>query len=103
MAFNGSEGAPISIQQAEEWTQNWRNNNSGATKGVFFGRDEIENLLSQSGCMGIRMYFAINNDDEHTLVLVGADAGEDDITELVMDSGLLCPPRCAKPNKLNGN
>jgi hypothetical protein len=103
MAFNGTEGSPISPEQAGEWTQNWRNNNARAKKAVFFGRAQIENLLSQTGCMGIRMYFATNNSGEQTLVLVGANNKEDDMSELVIDSGILCPPRCGVSNALNGN
>lgn len=103
MSFKGTEGGPISLQLAGEWTQNWRTNHPGAKKGLFIGRDAIEDLLNQEGCMGIRIYFAINNEDAHTAVLVGAGTDEDDMTEIVVDMGVSCPPFCGNNNVLNGN
>ncbi len=103
MAFNGTEGSTISLQQAGEWTENWRNNYPSESKAVFFGREALEDLLGQTGCMGIRIYFAINNNDTVTAVLVGADAHHDDITELVFDAAVICPIICSKENALNGN
>ena len=51
--------------------------------------------------MGIRIYYGVNSDEEKELVLVGANANEDDMTELVADLSCPCPNRCGKSNDLN--
>lgn len=103
MSFNGTEGKVISLADGAEITQNWRNEHANESKAVFFGKDHIEDLLRQTGCVGIRIYYAINESNDYTMVLVGTNEDEDDMTELVIDTGMRCPPRCAQPNSLNGN
>lgn len=100
MSFNGNEGEPISLKLGGTMTAKYRNNNVGARKGHFFGRNILNQILDQEGCMGIRMYYAENEDGEKELVIVGADANEDDMLELVADISSPCPP-CGGGNPLN--
>lgn len=103
MAFNGTEGEFISIEEGAAMTKAWRDGGNGEIKGVFFGKEKLDALLNQAGAEGIRMYFAENNKGQKTLVLVGADANENDILvdELILDFGAPCPPKSSNANPLN--
>ncbi|TNF48427.1 MAG: hypothetical protein EP305_05510 [Bacteroidetes bacterium] len=101
MSFDGKEGAMISLQEAADLTANYRNRNEGAVKGYFYGKDHLETLLSQNGCVGIRIYFGEDNTGTTQLVLVGANGSEDDLLGQVLENGTPCPPRCGSRNDLN--
>lgn len=101
MAFNGKEGGKISLEQGASLTKKYRNANPDARKGNFYGKDILKQLLEQNGCMGIRMYYGIDDDGNQELVLVAADADENDILDLVVDLSKPCPNRCGSPNVLN--
>ena len=101
MAFDGSEGGEITLLKGAELTSKYRDNNPNETKGHFFGKDILRQLLEQDGCMGIRMYYGIDEKGKKELVIVGADADENDMTELVADLSMPCPSRCGNSNPLN--
>lgn len=101
MAFDGSEGGPISLEAGAAMTASYRDENPDGRKGHFFGKDILNEILDQDDCMGIRIYYGLNDDGEQELVIVGADANEDDMTDLVADLSAPCPPKCGKNNKLN--
>lgn len=102
MAFNGTEGTFIDLNEASDMTAAWRNGNNGSIKAVFYGKDKLNDILAQEGCVGIRMYFAENEDGEKTLVLVGAESNENDMDEgKVLEFGIPCPDRCGASNDLN--
>lgn len=100
MSFDGTEGAAIPLKTGGEMTAKYRGNNPGDRKGHFFGKDILRQILTQEGCMGIRMYYAENADGEKELVIVGADANENDMLDLVVDVSRPCPP-CGGGNPLN--
>lgn len=101
MSFNGNEGEQVSLTEGGEYTARYRSVNPGAVKGVFFGRDHIERILSQSDCQGLRMYFAKNLDGSPTLVVVGADSNQNDQLELIFEGLFPCPWKCGTSNLLN--
>jgi len=102
MAFNGTEGDPITLTVGGTMTARFRSNYPTLTKGCFFGKDLLNQILNQYGCKGIRMYFAQDEYNVLQLVIVGANDLEDDMCDLVGDVSVLCPPRCGKKNVLNG-
>lgn len=101
MAFNGTEGGEITLEQGAAMTAAYRDQNPGATKGHFFGKDILDQILSQQGCVGIRMYYGIDSTGAKQLVIVGADVNENDMTDLVADLSFPCPNMCSKRNPLN--
>jgi len=101
MSFNGTEGGSISLTTGAALTAEYRKQNPGETKGHFFGKDILHDLLNQQGCMGIRMYYGLDEDGNKELVLVGADANENDMTALVADLSMPCPGVCGNANVLN--
>ncbi|MGE0567079.1 MAG: hypothetical protein AB7O73_03960 [Bacteroidia bacterium] len=105
MSFNGNEGTFISLNDGATLTANYRSGKYEPVLGYFFGAAKLQDLLDQSGCVGIRIYYG---EDSGTgapeLVLVGVDSDENDIlgTEpLVLDQGSPCPPNCGNSNDLN--
>ena len=100
MAFDGSEGSKISVRDGAQMTANYRTANPGERKGHFFGKEILQDILAQEGCMGIRMYYGLDDDGEKQLVIVGADASEDDMLDIVADLSSPCPP-CGSANALN--
>ncbi|WP_266204659.1 hypothetical protein [Pontibacter kalidii] len=106
--FDGSEGVAIDLATAAKWTRNYRERATPdpvrgvVVKGHFFGREILEKILSQEGCMGIRVYHARDERGQRQLVLVGANADGEDMTQgTVADGAKVCPPDCAT-GELNG-
>lgn len=102
MAFNGSEGGEISLNTASAMTKLYREENPNTTRAHFFGKDIINRILAQENCMGIRIYYGIAENGVKELILVGADADENDMLDLVADLSMPCPPTCSPNNALNG-
>lgn len=97
MSFNGNEGQFISLEDAVEWTTNYRNANPGKVKGHFYGKNKLMEMLNQSDAMGIRIYRAIDDAGAEVLVLVAADAEEGDLDNgLILERGEPCPPICKR-------
>lgn len=102
MAFNGTEGAPIKLSTASEWTSNYRKDNPEGIKAHFFGRDILERILAQEGCMGIRIFYAIDDAGTQQLILVGADSSENNqVAGIVADLSVPCPLQCGNADALN--
>ena len=101
MSFNGTEGSPITLAQGKTLTTNYRRANPNSTKGIFIGKDHINDLLAQTGAMGIRVYFGIDSVTGNTTVSVAADANENDILSLIIDCGKPSPPNGGNANDLN--
>lgn len=102
MAFNGTEGGAISIEHASEMTAAYRSENPEGRLGLFMGKEVLLSILNQTGCKGIRVYFAKDiAHNENELVFVGADANENDMLTIVADNGFPCPSRCGSKNPLN--
>ena len=100
MAFDGNEGTMITLDEGATLTHTYRTNNPGKSLGVFYGKEKLLELLNQPECMGIRVYYGEEN-RELQLVLVGADANQDDILDLVLDLGKRMPPYTGSSNVLN--
>lgn len=103
MAFNGREGKPIPLGIAKKWTKNYRDANPGKTKAIFYGKEKIQALLDEPNAMGIRVYFAVDDNGENKLVLVSATADESNILPneegkdgggTILDDGKPCPTNC---------
>ncbi|MEM8566592.1 MAG: hypothetical protein AAGF85_09025 [Bacteroidota bacterium] len=104
MAFDGKEGKPITLEQAKRWTKRYRDENEGAVKAQFFGCEHIQKILDEPGCMGIRVYYGIDDEGNPKLMLVGAKSdqnnilptseGKDGDEGIILDDGANCPDQC---------
>jgi hypothetical protein len=103
MPFTGNENHQISLHDAAELTANFRNNHPvGSTIALYYGKTAIQSILNQSNCVGIRIYYAQEANNESTMVIVGTDANGDDMENgIIAEHGLRCPNNCSKLNMLN--
>lgn len=102
MAFNGKEGDMISRNEARQLMDNYENSPAypanNHVKGILFGKDHVDDLLSQQGCTGIRIYYGktgVLSADPPQLVIVGTDEDGNDITDRILDAGVPCPDFCS--------
>lgn len=101
MAFNGDEGEIVSLSDAKTWTEKYRNDNPGQVKAYFYGKNKLMDILNQTGCVGIRMYYGKDGSTPN-IVLVGAESNEDDMQNgIIVEHGVPCPNQCGAPNELN--
>ena len=103
MAFTGKEAEEFPLETAAEWTANYRNTNPGAVKAHFFGKEIIQRILDQDGCVGIRCYYALDENGVQQMIMVGADKDENDLYNgIIAEKAIKCPPYCPKGSPLNG-
>ncbi|MEN9948539.1 MAG: hypothetical protein RL106_1362 [Bacteroidota bacterium] len=103
MNFQTNTGEVITLQEASEMTKRFREStwNTG-TIALAAGGDLVSQILSQTGCKGVRMYFALDADNQIQLVMVGVDENGDDMYEgVLVDRFRGCPPTCPSKNPLN--
>jgi hypothetical protein len=103
LRFTGHEDHSISLAEASELTRHYRRKNPGEHIAEFFGRDAILAILSQNNCVGIRIYYGLDEKtNQKHLVLVGAEPNKNDIIDgLIMERSKPCPNHCGKSNLLN--
>lgn len=103
MAFTGNEAEEFPLETAAQWTKNYRDTiKAGETISHFFGKNIIQQILDQDGCMGIRIYYALDENGKKQLIIVGADAKENDIyTGIIAERSYICPPFCPQGSPLN--
>jgi hypothetical protein len=103
MSFNGNEGVFITLREGSEMTKRYRDTiQPGEVIAVFMGKEKIKQMLNQNESEGLRFYFAKNDSDELTLVVVSADSDQNDLTDGLIADGLFpCPGGCGNSNDLN--
>lgn len=103
MAFNGDEGSVVTLAEASGWTANYRRTvPAGEIISQFVGRNKLMEILNQDDCMGVRIYYGIGDDGKKNLILVGAEADENDMVDgIIVEKVFGCPPRCSERNPLN--
>ncbi|WEK21313.1 MAG: hypothetical protein P0Y49_09185 [Candidatus Pedobacter colombiensis] len=101
MAFDGSEGGPISINEASEATKRWRDTNPGQIQGEFWGNEILQTLMKQEEAVGLRVHFGLDKEGKMQSFITAVRKDESDILSIVADFSCPCPPRCGNPNPLN--
>lgn len=105
--FTGQEAQEFDLPTAAAWIAADRHQSAGQPRAYFFGRDIIERILRQPGCMGLRVYYALDHGQRH-LLLVGADAHQNDQLPdtgqgIIAEMAVPCPNQCSAPNALNAD
>lgn len=108
--FTGKEGAMISLSKAREMFSNYKSSPNfkanKEVKGIFYGRDHLQALLDQKDCMGIRIYYGIEQggaEQGPQMILLGADENMNDmISGKILDFGMRCPHFCPSGDSLDG-
>ncbi len=104
--YNGSDGGRIDLTTARQWVKNFRDANQSPSEIVshYYGRNTLDQILSQPGCTGIRVFYGINDSQEKELLVVGVDNKGNNMLPAspvvvpgdnsVMDNSYPCPPFC---------
>lgn len=105
MSFTGHEGQSITLTEASTLTENYRNandNETGLILAHFIGINKINLILAQEGCVGIRTYYGIDENGKKSIVMVGVDSSENDLSDgVILDQAISCPSHCGVQNSLN--
>lgn len=102
--FSKKDGGPIDSAKAKHWMKKWDDKHPDGIKAYFFGTDLIEKIVHHPEAVGMRVYFAIGDEDKTQMVLIGV---REDGTNIwpedgkgstsggtVGDQGVPCPPYC---------
>ncbi len=98
----GKAGCLVSVEVANQLTDKFANNYPNKKRAWTFDKELIGQLLSMEGCVGIRIYVGIDEEDQLSPVLFGVTKDGQDIREpsrnpgnpVVLDYGWPCPPYC---------
>jgi hypothetical protein len=74
-------GEDIGLAEGRKLVKAFVEANPGATKGYYIGRNIIEQILSQPGCVGINFRKCLTETNEEHLVYTGVDSEGKDIIE----------------------
>jgi hypothetical protein len=74
-------GEDIGLEEGKRLVENFREANPDATPGYFIGRNIIDQVLSQPGCVGINFRKCLSENNEEHLVYTGVDAEGKDILQ----------------------
>ncbi|MGB3465062.1 MAG: hypothetical protein WBA74_07325 [Cyclobacteriaceae bacterium] len=72
--FSGMEGRFVPLSLSKKWVANFQNTHPDHTQAFYFGSEIFTNLLNEPNCVGIRIYYAQDDDGTPKMVLVGVDA-----------------------------
>jgi hypothetical protein len=91
------------LQAAAALTRRFREHTGkGAALGGMIGKQALEELLSQPGCEGLRIYYGREESGHPALVLVGVNSSDADMTSgTILEQLFPCPPICGDPSALN--
>ena len=76
-----SIGEEIGLELGTQFVKDYQIANPSDVRYYVIGRDIIDEILAQPGCVGIRFYNAYNEIGEKTLVYVGLDEKANVISE----------------------
>ena len=79
--FTGNEGRFVSLSQSKKWVENFRSENPDHTHAFYFGCDVFNALLDEPGCVGIRVYYAQDDNGDPKMVLIGVDENGNNISK----------------------
>jgi hypothetical protein len=84
-------GEEISHELAADFVKAYESAHPRDIKGYNIGRNIVDQILAQPGCIGLRFYNALNEEGQKTLVYVGIDAEGKDLVKrtVVMQNGSL--------------
>ena len=86
----------ISLADAVALTRRYRDQMPADTvRAGAYHADQVRELLAQPGCVAVRVYVARQADGKDTLVMVGVDANDKDLSGgILLDVMFPCPPFC---------
>ena len=101
--FPSNTDHSISLSDAAELTRKYRKTaGSNAVLATAFKKETVAQILEQKDCIGLRIYYGKKDNGDPTLILVGINSKDNDITDgILAEFGAQCPPWCPESNDLN--
>lgn len=101
--MTGNESHDISLNEAAAMTKRFRE--SGPSTQIiahFFGGAAINAILQQTGAVGIRIYYGLNEENQKQLIVTGVNSAGNDLYQgLLAERSVTCPIDCSSANPLN--
>ncbi|MGV3528106.1 MAG: hypothetical protein ACO1OO_04355 [Flavisolibacter sp.] len=114
----------ISLTEAVQMTTDYRNSRESILATAYqgqnilaicetFDKDQVLQLLNETGCEKLRIYFGMDTGKKVHSILVGVDADDIDILppgtsltvteedELILEKAFRCPETCPPDSELN--
>lgn len=103
MTLTGNENHDFPLDTASQWTANYRNSiTPGTPIAHCFGKSAIQEIFAQEGCVGMRIYYALDSTGKKQLIVVGVDSSGNDLYNgLLAERSFVCPQDCSAANPLN--
>ena len=100
--IDANSGSVIDEPEAIVYTHAYQDQFPDATKAFFAGKNKLNLILDQEGCIGIRIYDGFDMETNSTnRVLVGVDAtGEDMVSGTLLEQLIPCPKACSLTTSL---
>lgn len=83
-----SIGEAISPELGAQMIRQYQELHPADTHNYLIGRDILDRILEQPGCVGIKFYNAINESGEKTLVYLGVDINGNTISNIITVNNL---------------
>jgi hypothetical protein len=93
----------ITLQEAQELTFAYQDSTIALNQTIATSVDKTSllNLLNQTDCEGMKMYFGLDDNNKLTIVCVGLDSIGNDMTSgQLLDRLSRCPPFCDDTSSL---
>jgi hypothetical protein len=93
----GYKNQSISFQEAKGLLKTYeRIAASDAVIAQYFGKDIVDKILAQPGCVGVRMYYGKHANGKPGIIIMGVDKNGKDMVSgvLALPTGWPCPPTC---------
>ncbi len=97
----------ITLEQAKLYTKKYRDQLKEMLTSEYqgalsycetFDADAVRTLLDQMGCVGFRVYYGLNNDNQVCAIMVGVNDKNEDILNgddsIILDNSKKCPDNC---------
>ena len=96
MPIDRHTGEFINLSEAKTLAHDFQNDFPSSHKCYYVGVEKLQELMAQEGCMGIRIYRALDKTrGEETLVVVGVNEQCKDMTDgKILDKMRPCPNDC---------
>ena len=84
-------GEEISHEMGNDLIKAYQTATPEGPTGFMLGRNILEKVLAQPGCVGIRFHHALNENGQRTVVYIGMDANGNDILKhtMVAENGVI--------------
>jgi hypothetical protein len=89
----------ITLQQAQKWAQNWRDNPSPDVYAFLIPEIDITQVMQERQTVNVRSYLGIDEDGKYKLMIVGVDSNGNDLIDdaagqYIYDFTTGCPKIC---------